>query len=38
MFALNQEKVLNEYLVSQGELNEEDIEEEYHQKCKQVVS
>lgn len=37
-FALDQEKVLDDYLVSQGEANEDDIEEEYNQKALQVVS
>ncbi|KAL7536855.1 hypothetical protein ACHAXR_009745 [Thalassiosira sp. AJA248-18] len=36
IFALNQEKVLDDYLVSQGEANEDEIEEEYNQKCLQV--
>eukprot|EP00584_Thalassiosira_punctigera_P002193 CAMPEP_0172533418 /NCGR_PEP_ID=MMETSP1067-20121228/6134_1 /TAXON_ID=265564 ORGANISM="Thalassiosira punctigera, Strain Tpunct2005C2" /NCGR_SAMPLE_ID=MMETSP1067 /ASSEMBLY_ACC=CAM_ASM_000444 /LENGTH=1269 /DNA_ID=CAMNT_0013318063 /DNA_START=140 /DNA_END=3949 /DNA_ORIENTATION=+ len=35
-FALHQEKVLDNYLVSQGEANEDEIEEEYAQKCNQV--
>ena len=38
IFALNQEKVLDDYLVSQGDANEDEIEEEYNQKCNQVVS
>ena len=38
VFALNQERVLDDYLVSLGEASEEDIEEEYIQKCTQVVS
>jgi len=38
IFALNQDKVMNDYLVSMGEDNEEDLEEEYNQKCLQVVS
>lgn len=36
VFALNQERVLDDYLVSLGEASEEDIEEEYIQKCTQV--
>jgi hypothetical protein len=35
---LNQEKVLDDYLVSQGEANEDEIEEEYVQNCNKVVS
>lgn len=38
IFALNQEKVLDDYLVSQGEANEAEIEEEYIQNCNKVVS
>lgn len=38
IFALNQEKVLDEYLVAQGEANEDEIEEEYIQNCNKVVS
>lgn len=36
IFALNQEKVLDDYLVSSGDANEDEIEEEYNQKCTQV--
>eukprot|EP00579_Thalassiosira_antarctica_P009756 CAMPEP_0201922180 /NCGR_PEP_ID=MMETSP0903-20130614/10281_1 /ASSEMBLY_ACC=CAM_ASM_000552 /TAXON_ID=420261 /ORGANISM="Thalassiosira antarctica, Strain CCMP982" /LENGTH=1247 /DNA_ID=CAMNT_0048459265 /DNA_START=142 /DNA_END=3888 /DNA_ORIENTATION=+ len=36
IFALNQEKVLDDYLVSQGDANEDEIEEEYNQKCLNV--
>ena len=38
IFAVNQEKVLDDYLVSTGDADEEEIEEEYNQKCMQVVS
>ena len=38
IFALNQEKVLDDYLVSQGDANEDEIEEEYNQKCPYVVN
>ncbi len=38
IFALNQEKVVDDYLVSQGEANEEDIEEKYFDNCRRVVS
>ena len=38
IFALNQDKVLGDYLVSAGEAFEDEIEEEYQQKCLQVVS
>lgn len=36
IFAVNQEKVLDDYLVSTGDADEEEIEEEYNQKCMQV--
>ena len=36
--AMNQEKVLDDHLVSLGEANEDEIEEEYNQKCLQMVS
>eukprot|EP00571_Detonula_confervacea_P002422 CAMPEP_0172315686 /NCGR_PEP_ID=MMETSP1058-20130122/25981_1 /TAXON_ID=83371 /ORGANISM="Detonula confervacea, Strain CCMP 353" /LENGTH=1247 /DNA_ID=CAMNT_0013029825 /DNA_START=112 /DNA_END=3855 /DNA_ORIENTATION=+ len=36
IFALNQEKVLDDYLVSTGDANEDEIEEEYNQKCNAV--
>lgn len=35
---MNQEKVVDDYLVSQGEANEEDIEEKYFDNCRRVVS
>jgi hypothetical protein len=35
---LNQEKVLDDYLASQGEANEDEIEEEYIKNCNKVVS
>ncbi len=38
IFALNQEKVVDDYLVSQGETNEEEIEEKYFDNCRRVVS
>lgn len=38
IFALNQERVLDEYLVSTGDVDEEEMEEEYRQKCNMVVS
>ena len=39
IFALNQEKVLNDYLLSQeGDANVDEIEAEYNHMCNQVVS
>ena len=38
IFALNQDKVLDDYLVTTGDAFEDEIEEEYNQKCAQVVS
>jgi hypothetical protein len=38
IFALNQEKVVDDYLVSQGEANEEEIEEKYFDNSRRVVS
>ena len=38
IFALNQEKVLDDYLVAVGNDNEDEVKEEYIQKCNQVVS
>jgi hypothetical protein len=37
IFALNQEKVLNDYLVTHGEVNEEEMEEIYNESCNRVV-
>ena len=37
-FALNQEKVLDDYFVSTGEADEEEMEEEYNRRCNKVVS
>ncbi|KAL7551959.1 LOW QUALITY PROTEIN: hypothetical protein ACHAWF_015169, partial [Thalassiosira exigua] len=35
-FALNQEKVLDDYLISMGDADEEQLDEDYRQKCIQV--
>ena len=37
IFALNQEKVVNDYLVTHGEENEEEMEELYNESCNRVV-
>ena len=37
IFALNQEKVVNDYLVTHGEANEEEMEELYNESCNRVV-
>ena len=37
-FALNQERVFDEYLLSQGEINEDELEETYEKQCLKLVS
>lgn len=38
IFAGNQDKVVDDYFVSQGEANLDDMEEQYNQQCIKVVS
>lgn len=37
IFALNQETVINDYLVIHGEIKEEEMEELYNESCNTVV-